>query len=109
MIFKSRIPAYDYQRIILSIGVHESCNVTLAGQHFAPITGLGVNPWIIQNNREMFGLDASEFKPEQWLTDDAEKRAAMDRNFLAFGAAPRMCIGKNISLLEMYKVIPKRL
>jgi cytochrome P450 len=80
---------------------------TLAGQYFPPGTEVGVNPWVIHNNEEIFGPDASEFKPERWLTDDVEKRATLDRNFLAFGAGPRTCIGKNISLLEMYKVIPQ--
>ena len=31
----------------------------------------------------------------------------MDRYFLAFGAGSRSCIGKNISLLEMGKLIPE--
>lgn len=84
-----------------------SDGATLAGQYFPPGIEVGVNPWVIHNNEEIFGPDASEFKPERWLTADAEKRATMDRNFLAFGAGPRTCIGKNISLLEMYKVIPQ--
>jgi cytochrome P450 len=81
--------------------------VTLAGQYFPPGTEVGVNAWVIHNNKDIFGPDASDFKPERWLIDDAEKRAAMDRNFLAFGAGSRTCIGKNISLMEMYKVIPQ--
>jgi cytochrome P450 len=80
---------------------------TLAGQYFPPGTEVGVNAWVVHHNKEIFGPDASEFKPERWLTNDAEKRAAMDRNFLAFGAGSRVCIGKNISLMEMYKVIPQ--
>jgi cytochrome P450 len=80
---------------------------TLAGQYFPPGTEVGVNAWVVHNNKQIFGPDASEFKPERWLTNDAEKRAAMDRNFLAFGAGSRTCIGKNISLMEMYKVLPQ--
>jgi hypothetical protein len=40
------------------------------------------------------------------LTSDVEMRAKLDRNFLAFGASPRTFIGKNISMLEMSKVVP---
>jgi cytochrome P450 len=88
-------------RVIGKDGAH------LAGQYFPAGTEVGVNPWVLHNNKDVFGPDASEFKPERWLTEDSEKRVAMDRNFLAFGAGPRTCIGKNISLLEMYKVIPQ--
>lgn len=31
----------------------------------------------------------------------------MDRNYLAFGAGARTCLGKNISLLEMSKLVPQ--
>ncbi|KAI1559582.1 CypX, Cytochrome P450, partial [Pyrenophora tritici-repentis] len=79
----------------------------LAGRYFPAGTEVGVNPWVIHNNKEIFGPDASKFRPERWLVQDAEKRAVMDRNFLTFGAGSRTCIGKNISLLEMYKVIPQ--
>ena len=33
----------------------------------------------------------------------------MERNFLAFGSGTRTCIGKNISLLEMSKLVPQLL
>ena len=81
--------------------------LNLAGRYFPAGTEVGVNPWVIHYNKEIFGLDASEFKPERWLVADAEKRSVMERNFLPFGAGSRTCLGKNISLLEMYKVIPQ--
>ncbi|CAN9129402.1 unnamed protein product [Alternaria alternata] len=80
---------------------------TLVGQYFPPGTEVGVNPWVAHYNTEVFGPDAAKFVPERWLTDDAEKLSNMNRNFLAFGAGPRTCLGKNISLLEMFKVVPQ--
>ncbi|CAG5186751.1 uncharacterized protein ALTATR162_LOCUS11693 [Alternaria atra] len=79
----------------------------LAGQYFPPGSEVGVNSWVIHHNEDIFGPDASQFKPERWLTEDAKQRSFMERNFLTFGAGPRTCIGKNVSLLEMYKVIPQ--
>ncbi|KAL6154177.1 hypothetical protein ACJQWK_01907 [Exserohilum turcicum] len=80
---------------------------TLAGQYFPPGTEVGVNPWVAHYNTDIFGPDAAKFVPERWLTDDAEKLSSMNRNLLAFGAGPRTCLGKNISLLEMFKVVPQ--
>ena len=37
------------------------------------------------------------------------RRQNMLRATLTFGAGPRTCIGKNISLLEIYKLIPSML
>lgn len=79
----------------------------IAGQFFPPGTEVGVNAWVIHNNKDIYGPDADVFRPERWLTTDKEERAVLDRNFLAFGNGARTCIGKNISLLEMSKVIPQ--
>ncbi|KAJ4341861.1 hypothetical protein N0V87_001526 [Didymella glomerata] len=79
----------------------------IAGQFFPPGTEVGVNAWVIHNNKSIFGPDAHVFRPERWLTSNRGERAVLDRNFLAFGNGPRTCIGKNISLLEMSKVIPQ--
>lgn len=74
---------------------------------FPPGTEIGVNAWVIHYNKSIFGPDAHVFRPERWLTENKEERAMLDRNFLAFGGGARTCIGKNISLLEMSKVIPQ--
>ncbi|KAF9698121.1 hypothetical protein EKO04_003935 [Ascochyta lentis] len=79
----------------------------LAGQFFPPGTEVGINAWVTHRNKSIFGSDADVFRPERWLTDNKEERSVLDRNFLAFGSGPRTCIGKNISLLEMSKVIPQ--
>jgi cytochrome P450 len=79
----------------------------IAGHYFPSGTEVGINAWVIHNNKDIFGSDASIFRPERWLTENIEERALLNRNFLAFGGGPRTCIGKNISFLEMFKVIPQ--
>jgi len=38
--------------------------------------------------------------------EDEGKVAAMEGYFFTFGRGPRTCIGKSVSLMEMWKVIP---
>ncbi|KAH8721512.1 pisatin demethylase [Phaeosphaeriaceae sp. PMI808] len=84
-----------------------SGGMTFCNQFFPAGTEVGINAWVIHNNKSIFGPDAHIFRPERWFTEDKEHRALMERNMLAFGAGPRTCLGKNISLLEMKKVIPE--
>ncbi|KAG8623729.1 hypothetical protein KVT40_008705 [Elsinoe batatas] len=44
---------------------------------------------------------------QRWMTDDRDQLSRMERGFFPFGPGSRTCIGKNISLLEMGKVIPQ--
>jgi cytochrome P450 len=46
------------------------------------------------------------FRPERWLEDEAQL-SVMERYFLPFGHGSRTCIGKNISLMEISKLIPQ--
>jgi cytochrome P450 len=48
------------------------------------------------------GLDrAGEFDPERWLGDGDDGSQAPDqKSFLAFGAGPRFCPGRNLAFLE---------
>lgn len=53
------------------------------------------------------------FVLDRWLKMDVEsqaefqvRRQKMMRATFTFGAGPRTCIGKNISLLKIYKLIP---
>ncbi|KAJ4323746.1 hypothetical protein N0V94_001664 [Neodidymelliopsis sp. IMI 364377] len=79
----------------------------LCNQYFPPGTEVGVNAWVLHRNTSLYGDDAHLFRPERWMTDNKEERAKLDRHFLAFGSGVRTCIGKNISLLEMSKVVPQ--
>ncbi|KAG9618435.1 hypothetical protein KCU69_g23174, partial [Aureobasidium melanogenum] len=46
------------------------------------------------------------FRPERWIEADAMKLKEMKATMFQFGAGARTCIGKNISLLEIYKLVP---
>lgn len=95
--------------------------------HFIPGgTIVGVSAWVLHQNPIIFGADAAYFRPERWLSSsgsgadseseseseskgEAERIAAMNAAMFHFGSGSRTCIGKNISLLEIYKVVPSLL
>ncbi|KAL4935106.1 hypothetical protein BDV06DRAFT_217668 [Aspergillus oleicola] len=75
-------------------------------------TVVGCNAWTVHRDRNIFGSDAEEFVPERWLPrgnepGDVERLRKMENAFFSFGAGPRVCLGKNIALLEISKFIPE--
>ncbi|KAF2633131.1 cytochrome P450 [Macroventuria anomochaeta] len=78
----------------------------IAGECFPEGTRVGVNAAVVQRDRKIFGEDADEFVPERWFRKGA---ARIKRVMFQFGGGSRTCIGKNISLCEMYKLIPQLL
>lgn len=85
------------------------------GPYLPAGTIVGANPWIIHRHA-CFGKEVDSFVPERWLQGEGEsdrdyhnRKQQMLRATFTFGAGPRTCIGKNISLLEMYKLIPSLL
>ncbi|KAJ6000128.1 hypothetical protein N7481_000537 [Penicillium waksmanii] len=78
----------------------------IAGRHFPQGTVVGVNAWVVHTDENIWGKDVHKFRPERWLVEK-EQLAFLDQNYLAFGAGSRTCIGKNISLLEMTKLLPQ--
>jgi len=75
--------------------------------HFIPGgTIVGVSAWVIHKREDVFGKDVDAFIPERWLDCTKEQRKEMEATMFQFGAGARTCIGKNISLLEVYKLVP---
>ncbi|KAI0533240.1 cytochrome P450 [Xylaria digitata] len=75
------------------------------GPHYVPAgTVVGTSAWVIQRLPELWGPDADKFRPERWLEKDGESER--QRYFFAFGRGSRYCLGKNISWIEMEKLIP---
>ncbi|KAI1064255.1 hypothetical protein LB506_008055 [Fusarium annulatum] len=80
--------------------------VTLAGYFIPGGSIAGCSPWVIHQDTEVYGDDAAEFRPERWTEATPEQRKKMNSCLLSFGAGARTCVGKNISLLELYKLVP---
>ena len=73
-------------------------------------TIVGMNPWVVHADTNVFGEDAESFRPERWLPYDGEvdyaaRKRSMKETDLTFGAGNRVCLGKNVSLMEIYKII----
>ncbi|KIV93696.1 hypothetical protein, variant [Exophiala mesophila] len=97
-----------------ALRLHPGVQLTMA--RLAPVEGLelsgtyipagyrvGMNAAVVHHDQSIFGLDADLYRPERWLEGNA---AAMDKHLLHFGAGTRTCIGKNISLAELHKLVP---
>lgn len=69
-------------------------------------TIVGCNAWVVHRRPEVFGYDVDTFRPERWIDASPDKLREMKGTMLQFGAGARTCIGKNISLLEIYKLVP---
>ena len=93
----------------------------IAGHYVPGGTIVGCSAWLIHLNKGIFGDDADVYRPERWLYDEelmqtdigkeAENRRIKEMNgtMFQFGMGSRTCIGKNISLLEIYKLVPSML
>ncbi|RFU27323.1 hypothetical protein B7463_g9022, partial [Scytalidium lignicola] len=81
---------------------------TLSGVWLPQGTIVGVNPWVPSRDNTTYE-DAHLYRPERWLEADTAQLKLMERNFLAFGSGARTCLGKNVSLLEMSKLVPQLL
>lgn len=101
-------PGLPLERIVPPQGAE------IAGHFVKGGTIVGCSAWVIHHNKEIFGDDVDVYRPERWLVDETKDKDAeekrikeMSGTMLQFGMGSRTCIGKNISLLEMSKLIPQ--
>ncbi|KAJ5287205.1 cytochrome protein [Penicillium angulare] len=71
-------------------------------------SAIGINTWVAHYDEEFFP-DAKSFIPERWIEGitDAEQLRKMNEMYMPFGLGGRTCLGKHISTLEIYKLIPQ--
>lgn len=79
---------------------------TICGERIPGGTIVGCNAWVLHRRPEIFGKGVDEFIPERWLKADSARLKEMKGTMFQFGAGPRTCIGRNISVLEIYKLVP---
>jgi cytochrome P450 len=84
-------------------------------------TIIGINPYVqhrdptifcppldkppITSSTSEYPWPAHSFHPERWLTLHEESTKRMEHALLTFGAGKRSCLGKNIAMLEVCKVV----
>lgn len=83
------------------------------GSFVPPGCGVGINPYVVNRNKQIWGDDADTYRPERWLQHDEEDEEAYRERMrlwnatdLTFGGGSRICIGRNFATLEIYKIVP---
>ncbi|KAJ5459148.1 hypothetical protein N7530_011092 [Penicillium desertorum] len=68
-------------------------------------TVVGMSPYVINRHKPTFGEDADLWNPSRWMVP-LEYRRKLEASVLTFGAGRRVCLGRQIALLEMKKIVP---
>ncbi|KAK4033039.1 Pisatin demethylase [Parachaetomium inaequale] len=73
---------------------------------------VGLNAYVVGRNKDVWGEDAEEFRPERWLRGEGEAEEVfkvrlqrMNAADLTFGGGSRICTGRNLALVEVYKIV----
>ncbi|KAH8696796.1 cytochrome P450 [Phaeosphaeriaceae sp. PMI808] len=100
-------PGLPFERVVPPEGVE------INGEFIRGGTIVGCNAWVIHRRQEVFGDDLEEYVPERWLVDPSQDKELeiarikeMDYCIMSFGKGPRVCLGKHIGMMEVYKLIP---
>lgn len=77
------------------------------GRYIPPETHVGYCAWGLQRNEDIFGSDVNVYRPERWLEHASdEDKWAKERNLeLVFSYGRFLCMGKDVALMEMNKVV----
>lgn len=59
--------------------------------------GVGFSTYHMHRSKEVFGEDATHFRPERWMTGEL---ADIGSGFMPFHSGPRICLGKDFALTE---------
>lgn len=77
----------------------------IGGYHSSAGDVVGMNPWIVHRDKELFGEDAETFRPERYTEATESHRHAMEAMSLSFGGPSRSCPGRYLAWLVLNKTV----
>ncbi|KAH0837735.1 hypothetical protein AYO21_09358 [Fonsecaea monophora] len=85
-------------------------DTTLIGHPVAAGTKFIMAPWAVNNDPELWGPDAQEFRPERWIDPETGKPnqtggASTNYAILTFLHGQRSCIGQNFARAELRALV----
>lgn len=80
-----------------------TCDIEIAGVAIPKGTVIQLSPAVMNLSPAVWGLTAADFDPGRW--DALPGAAASPYAFETFHNGPRMCIGKQLSIMEMKAVL----
>jgi cytochrome P450 len=85
-----------------------SSGLVLPDGEFVPAgTEIGISQWVLHFDQDIFGEDAADFRPERWLEAPPEVLARREANFAGFGLGRRTCIGRQLAMFQLSKLVPE--
>lgn len=78
--------------------------VEIAGHKVPGNVIVGCNPHAVHRDKATFGEDADAYRPERWLEASNVQAREMWKGMLHFGSGSHTCLGRHISLMEVYKL-----
>ncbi|KAG7588415.1 Cytochrome P450 [Arabidopsis suecica] len=76
-------------------------DVLPSGHKVEPESKIVICIYALGRMRSVWGEDASDFKPERWISDNGSLRHEPSYKYVAFNSGPRTCLGKHLALLQM--------
>lgn len=65
---------------------------------------VGCNPHAVHRDKSTFGEDADVYRPERWLEASDMQAREMWKGMIHFGSGSHTCLGRHISVMEVYKL-----
>ncbi|CAI5715390.1 unnamed protein product [Peronospora destructor] len=90
--------------IVTKEAVHDT--VLSDGTFIAGESNVGLPMYALGRMPHVRGPDAAEFKPERWIDPKTGKLISVSAyKFVSFNVGPRLCLGKNLAMLEMKLIV----
>lgn len=79
---------------------------TICGTYIPGGVEVSVYGPVVHHNKAVFGVDVETFRPERWIEGPEERIRLMKNTLFSFGTGKYGCLGKNLALMELLKLVP---